>query len=329
MRPTLYMELHPLFFLPVYKYRLWGGEKLRTELHKTYDGEQIGESWEISSIEDSETVVANGEQRGKTIDDLIEKFGESLLGTSVYERFGPHFPLLIKFIDAKIPLSVQVHPNDEMAQIRHNSSGKNEMWYIMQADDNAEIIMGFKGDIDSDTYTHAVNNGTILDLLNTEKVTSGDVFHIPTGRIHAIGAGILLAEIQQTSDITYRVFDYDRIDKRTGKKRALHTELATEALDFKGYDSYRIPYSLTKRAEVPLLNTHFFKTRIIELKGRLFKDYNNNDSFVVLICVAQKAKLIYDKEVYTLEVGQTVLLPACINTITLEGQSARILEVSL
>jgi len=223
---------NPLKFQPLFKYRIWGGDKLKTQLHKNYEGDNIGESWEISDVENDETQVLEGDFKGYTLKALIKEFKGEFLGESVYEQFGESFPLLIKFIDAKTPLSIQVHPNNKMAKERHNSFGKNEMWYIMQADKDAEIIVGFEEEINKDQFKNHLDNKTVLDVMHHETVKKGDTFYIPTGRIHAIGAGVVLAEIQQTSDITYRVYDYDRVDKATGKTRDLHNDLAIDVLDF-------------------------------------------------------------------------------------------------
>jgi mannose-6-phosphate isomerase len=212
------MNLYPLKFTPISKYRLWGGNKLNTFLNKGFTGDNNGESWEISDVKGDETKVANGEFSGKTLKELSKQFKGKLLGNNVYETFGTEFPLLIKFIDAKTPLSIQVHPHDHIAKERHNSFGKNEMWYIMDADDNAEIIVGFNKQLDKKTYSEYLENNNVLEVLNSVKTKAGDAFNIPTGRVHAIGAGVLLAEIQQTSDITYRIYDYDRVDKTTGEK---------------------------------------------------------------------------------------------------------------
>jgi len=198
------LNLYPLKFQPLFKYRMWGGEKLKTVLNKAYSETSIGESWEISDVKDDGTLVSNGALQGKSIQDLIAAFGADFLGKKVFNKFGTEFPLLIKFIDAKTPLSIQVHPSDELARERHQSFGKNEMWYVMQADQDAELIAGFQKNITKNEYTSILEKGTILDVLHSQKVKSGDVFNIPTGRVHAIGAGVLLAEIQQTSDITYR-----------------------------------------------------------------------------------------------------------------------------
>ncbi|MEJ2112711.1 MAG: class I mannose-6-phosphate isomerase, partial [Flavobacteriaceae bacterium] len=237
------MELYPLKFTPISKYRIWGGNKLNTVLNKGFDGENIGESWELSDVEGNETLVSNGKLKGKTLKELTAHFKHEFLGKSVYNAFGLDFPLLIKFIDAKTPLSVQVHPHDHIAKERHNSFGKNEMWYVMYAETSAEIIVGFNKALDKKSYSKYLKNNKILEVLNIEKTKEGDAFNIPTGRVHAIGAGVLLAEIQQTSDITYRIFDYNRIDKATGKERELHNDLALDVLDFEVHESYTSSYN--------------------------------------------------------------------------------------
>lgn len=323
------MKLYPLSFTPIFKYRLWGGEKLRTQLNKVYEGMQMGESWEISDVKGSETKVASGPLVGKTLDDLIAHFGADFLGKEVMERFGTHFPLLIKFIDAKTPLSIQVHPDDQRARDRHNSRGKNEMWYIMQADEDAEIIVGFKEDTNPATYKQAIGNGTLLDLLNIEKTHPGDLFHIPTGRVHAIGGGVMLAEIQQTSDITYRIYDYDRVDAKTGKKRDLHNDQAIEVIDFKGRDSYKTPYVIKNNQGVEVMCTPYFKTTIISISQEVACDYTPIDSFIILMCVDGTLQLEWEDTPYQLNKGETLLLPATIKRVLLKSDQARVLEVRL
>ncbi len=322
------MALYPLQFRPLYKYRMWGGEKLKTILNKEYSETSIGESWEISAVKNDETVVSNGSLEGKTIKELIAVFGADFLGKSVYERFGNDFPLLIKFIDAKTPLSIQVHPSDELAKERHDSFGKNEMWYVMQAEEDAELIAGFDKKLTKQEYINTLESGDILDVLHAEKVQSGDVFNIPTGRVHAIGAGVLLAEIQQTSDITYRIYDYNRVDAKTGETRELHTEQAVDAIDFKVHDSYKTNYTTPINKANELVYTPYFKTNILKLEGDLTQDFSKTDSFVIVMCVEGDFELIYNNEKYVINTGSTILLPAVIDQIQLKG-NAKVLEVSL
>ncbi len=323
------MNLYPLFFTPLFKYRLWGGTKLRTELNKQFDGDHIGESWEVSGVAGSETVVSNGALSGKTLNELVAAYGEDFLGAEVMAKFGFRFPLLIKFLDTEKPLSVQVHPNDELAKKRHNAYGKNEMWYVMDAEPDAEIIVGFENDTNPEDYTKAICEGAILDLLHKENVSKGDIIHIPAGRIHAIGAGILLAEIQQTSDVTYRVYDYDRIDAKTGKKRDLHREEALAVLDYKGYDNYKTPYSVSVNKTVPVIQDVYFKTAVLKLEGDLKRDYSKNDAFTVLICVDGNTTFIHEGVTYSLNKGQTVVLPAQVHNIYFVAANATILEVTM
>ncbi len=323
------MILYPLKFNSIYKHRIWGGDKLKTILHKKYTGENIGESWEISDVHNDETEVSDGDLKGFTLKQLIQKFKGDFLGQKVYDSFGKDFPLLIKFIDAKTPLSIQVHPNDSLAKERHNSFGKNEMWYVMQADDNAELIIGFNQEVEKDIFTKHLDNATLPDILNTEKVTTGDTFYIPTGRIHAIGSGVLLAEIQQTSDITYRIYDYDRVDIKTGKKRELHTDMALETIDYKKSDSYRTTYETKKNVSNRLVHTKYFKTNLILVNSKLTKDYTAIDSFVIYICVEGSLMLECNDKSYQLNKGETILIPAALNHLTLVSVSARVIEVTI
>jgi len=323
------MQLYPLQFKPIFKYRLWGGDKLRTVLNKTYEGDHMGESWEISDVQESETIVTNGWLKGYSLRKLIAEFKEDFLGTKVYQRFGNEFPLLIKFIDAAKPLSVQVHPNDELARARYNSFGKNEMWYIMQAEGDAELIVGFNKDIDQNIYEQHLIAGTLLKILNTEKVHSGDVYHIPTGRVHAIGAGVLLAEIQQTSDITYRIYDYNRVDAKTGLKRELHNEQARAAIDYTAQTRYDTSYRLEKNVSSPIVHTPYFKTNILVITEEQELDYSTLDSFIIYMCVSGNLKLTYMSQEYHIQTGETILLPAAIQKVTLMASEARVLEIHL
>lgn len=322
------MNLYPLKFQPLFKYRMWGGEKLKTVLNKAYSETSIGESWEISDVKDDGTLVSNGALQGKSIQDLIAAFGADFLGKKVFNKFGTEFPLLIKFIDAKTPLSIQVHPSDELARERHQSFGKNEMWYVMQADQDAELIAGFQKNITKNEYTSILEKGTILDVLHSQKVKSGDVFNIPTGRVHAIGAGVLLAEIQQTSDITYRIYDYNRVDAKTGKTRELHTKQAVDAIDYTVEKSYTTDYQLKANTSQKLVHTPYFTTNILELSGSIEENHKSKDSFVIYMCVSGEANLQYNAITYSLQAGETILLPASIGGFKLNG-NAKLLEVSL
>jgi mannose-6-phosphate isomerase len=321
------MALYPLKFQPLFHYRIWAGEKLKTVLDKEYTATSIGESWEISSVPNSETQVVNGDLKGKTINQLIELYKADFLGDEVFNRFGKEFPLLIKFIDAKTPLSIQVHPNDDLAKERHNSFGKNEMWYVMESDENSELIIGFNTELDKKKYLETINNGSVENVLNSIKVTEGDTFFIPAGRVHAIGAGVLIAEIQQTSDVTYRIFDFNRVDKKTGTKRELHTDLSVDAIDFDLQQDYKTNYSLGEKKN-KLVHTNYFKSDILIVKGELILNISKKDSFKILICVEGDLKITYQNKNYLLKKGETILIPASLNEdIKLSTTHAKLLEV--
>lgn len=321
------MPLYPLKFSPIFKYRIWGGNKLKTVLNKNYDSENIGESWEISAVDGDETTVSNGNLKGYTLKQLILEFEDSFLGKNVYKRFGNEFPLLIKFIDSEKPLSIQVHPNDELAKKRHNSFGKEEMWHILDTEKDAELTVGFKDSITKDTLMEYVKSNTITNILNIEKVQKGDTYHIKGGIVHAIGAGVLLAEIQQTSDITYRIYDYDRIDSRTGKKRELHTEQATEAIDFKTFTSYKTEYNSVQNTANSLVNSPYFKTNFLPVKGSIKRDYSAIDSFIIYICTNGKLNINTKKDSEIILKGECILIPASIKHVELNADSATLIEV--
>lgn len=323
-------NLYPLKFHPISKYRIWGGDKLNTVLNKGFEGENIGESWEISDVKGDESIVSNGFLEGKSISALIHEYQESLLGKSVFEKFGSEFPLLIKFIDAKTPLSIQVHPHDEIAKTRHNSFGKNEMWYIMDADETAEIIVGFNTSLTKEKYQEYLNSDRVLEIMNTVHTKAGDAFNIPTGRVHAIGSGVLLAEIQQTSDVTYRIYDYNRIDKATNQKRALHNDLALDVLDFNIQEEYKTVYTNTENQFNELIHTPYFKTNILRFSEKIEKVYAQLDSFVILIGTKGNADLIVDEKTYQIKAGETLLIPASINKILfIPKETTEVLEVYL
>ncbi|MFN3941978.1 MAG: type I phosphomannose isomerase catalytic subunit [Flavobacterium sp.] len=323
-----YTALYPLKFTPLLKYRIWGGNKLNSVLHKGFTEENIGESWEISGVPGDETLVSEGILAGKTLKQLIQEYQDKLVGKHVYDTFQDQFPLLIKFIDAKTPLSVQVHPHDIIAKERHQSFGKNEMWYVMDAEEDAEIIVGFQTELTKEKYTEFLNNDQILNVLNTVKTKAGDAFYIPTGRVHAIGAGVLLAEIQQTSDITYRIYDYNRVDKATGKTRELHNDLALNVIDFKVHDNYKTSYEFIENQSNPLIYTPYFKSNILRLTQPITKDYTTIDSFVIYICTNGSFDLVANQNTYSLQKGETILIPASLKNLgLLPCDNAEILEV--
>ena len=205
MRADLYL----LKFEPILKEKIWGGAKLKNLFNKKSISAKTGESWEISDLENNASVVANGPLAGISIQELLKEYKAELVGKKVFENFGIKFPLLIKYIDAAENLSIQLHPDDVIAKEKHNSFGKTEMWYIVQADEGAELILGFKEPISKSKYVELVESNELPQALNRVKVAVGDAFIIPPGLIHAIGEGVVLAEIQQTSDVTYRIYDWD------------------------------------------------------------------------------------------------------------------------
>ena len=323
------MKLYPLKFDPVFSYRIWGGEKLREKLGKKYTEKSIGESWEISAVRDHETAVSQGTLKGKNLNQLLEEFGSDLVGKKVYQAFGNEFPLLIKFIGASKPLSIQVHPSDELAKKRHASFGKNEMWFVMEADQGAELILGFREELDMEAYRKLLQEGGLTGAMHRQKVERGNAFYIPTGRVHAIGAGVMLAEIQQTSDITYRIFDYDRIDAKTGKKRELHTDQALEAIDFEVRERYETEYEKERNRRNKLIHSPYFKSNFLSIDRKYRLDYSNLDSFVILMCVGGKAELSCHGSSYDLTLGQTILIPADHQELELLTDGVELLEVYL
>ncbi|MFO8234219.1 MAG: type I phosphomannose isomerase catalytic subunit [Bacteroidales bacterium] len=322
-------ELYPLKFKPIYKEKIWGDQRLKSVLNKDIPADKkIGESWEISAVQDNISVVSNGFLAGNNLQELLEVYMADLVGEKNYEKYGIEFPLLIKFIDADDVLSIQVHPDDELAKKRHNAYGKTEMWYIIEAEDNGELISGFNREITKAEYLENLKNNTLPDILNKEKVKTGDVFFLPSGRIHAIGAGILLAEIQQTSDVTYRIFDWNRKDQ-DGKPRELHTELAIDAIDYNYYDSYRTEYELKKNKTSNIVKCDYFTTNILQLDKITEKELIKLDSFLIYMCMDGKAEIEYHEgEMETIEKGETILIPASIDHLKIKPQpDCKLLEV--
>lgn len=320
--------MHPLRFIPQYQYRLWGGGKLHTQLGKDCPSEGMGESWEISAVDGFGSVIKDGPWEGKSLPEMIDEFPEEILGKKCIARYGNTFPLLIKFIDARLPLSVQVHPNDELANKRHNCNGKNEMWYILDADPNAELILGFTENMDPKRYTKLLTEGRIEDVLHREKVTAGDVVNVPAGLIHAIGGGVLLAEIQQSSDVTYRVYDFNRIDPKTGETRELHTHQAIDALDFSAHKKHKINYSKDLNRVNTILKTAYFTTAFLPIEGAYPMDYSKRAAFSILICIDGTLTVTSNDHILSLEKGQCVLIPAALNEVVFQGK-AQLLDVTV
>jgi mannose-6-phosphate isomerase len=321
-------ELYPLKFEPILKDKIWGGSGLVKKYGKKADpSRSIGESWEISAVAGDISIINNGFLAGNNLEEIIEVYMGDLTGDAVYEKFGNEFPLLIKIIEANIDLSIQVHPGNQLARERHNAYGKTEMWYILESKPSSRIYTGFAKPITPEIYKKALENGNLADLLNVESIEKGDVFFTPAGRIHAIGAGTTLVEIQQTSDITYRIFDWNR-KSPDGEYRELHTELAVNAIDYSASGKNKIRKELNQDKTENLVSCEYFITNIIQFSSLIRKDYNIIDSFVVYICLEGEFLIHWDKGAEIVTKGETVLLPAMITDVVLEPRpEARILEV--
>ena len=317
--------LYPLKFQPILKDKIWGGQKLQQLLHKSISSTKAGESWEISDVEGDTSIVANGPLKGTSLKTLMDTYTSDLMGAKNFRQFGNKFPLLIKFIDAKQDLSVQLHPNDKLAKARHNSFGKTEMWYVVQADPASNLIVGFNQEMTPELYVKHLEDKTLQSILNFDAVKAGDTYFIEVGRIHAIGAGVLLAEIQQTSDITYRVYDWDRVDA-DGNERELHNDIALEAFDFDMPDNFRVQYAPKSNVSTELVSCPYFTTNVLEVTETISKQ-NTQDSFVIYMCVEGKANLEVDGIVTEFSMGETVLIPACIETFSISSNHAKLLEV--
>ncbi|MCF4101185.1 class I mannose-6-phosphate isomerase [Gillisia sp. M10.2A] len=317
---------YPLKFTPILKEKIWGGNKLREILNKDSNQENLGESWEISGVSGDISVVENGSLKGTNLNELIATYKGKFLGEKIYKKFGKDFPLLIKYIDAKTALSVQLHPGDELAKKRHNSFGKTEMWYIMQADENANINVGFKETISKEDYIKHLEENKITEVLNFEDVNKGDSFFINTGKVHAIGAGVLLAEIQQTSDITYRIYDWDRTDN-DGNARELHTDLALDAIDFEKKDDFKLNYDKVENESSNIASCEYFTTNYLPVKGNLKKDYSNTDSFIIYMCVDGNAAITVNGHAEAIKQGQSILIPAENKEVLISSPGCELLEV--
>lgn len=302
--------LYPLTFRPIFKDKIWGGDKIHSVLGKEYPGlPNCGETWEISAVEGNVSVVSTGPLAGKDLRNLMEEYGAALLGGRILAKYGKNFPLLVKFISAADDLSIQVHPGDEMAQRYHGSYGKTEMWYVLDADPGARLISGFVRPVTREEYLEYFESGRLEQLLLSVPVEKGDCFFLPPGRVHSIGRGILLAEIQQSSDVTYRIYDFDRTDA-SGHRRELHVEQALRAMDFSASGDPKTHYRQTDAGAVALVECPYFGTDLLKTGGRFARDYSDAGSFVMLTCVEGNGKIVTRGGETTIAKGQCVLLPA-------------------
>ncbi len=319
--------LYPLVFSPILKPILWGGNKICSFKEITPEQDGIGESWEISHVKNNVSVVSNGSLKGKSLDDLMETYGVDLLGKEVYKRFGKSFPLLIKFIDAKDTLSIQVHPNDRLARERYNSNGKTEMWYVIDAASDTSLYLGFTNPLTPEEYVKSVGDNSFIDKLVKYDVHAGDVFYIPAGRVHSIGAGCFIVEIQQTSDITYRIYDFDRKDTQ-GNSRELHAELAKDAIDYGIYPNDKLKYIPKKNTIQHLVDCSHFTTNLIDIEENKTINLKERDSFSIYICTQGKLFLTDDLgNEMMIHQGQTVLIPAITQSITFKpSEECKLLE---
>ncbi len=320
--------LYPLKFKPVFKDKIWGGRKVKEVLGMDYGPlPNCGEVWLLSGLWDEQSQIANGDFEGDEINDLVETFMGDLVGESVFDKYGEQFPLLLKIIDANDWLSVQVHPDDELAERRGSGNGKTEMWYVMQADENAELVMGFNRELTRMDYANILKNNSLQQALNHEPVKADDVFFIPAGRVHALGPGIMVAEIQQTSDTTYRIYDWNRIDA-AGMPRELHIAQSVEAIDGTMPARYKTEVADVMNKTVPVVDCQYFVTNLLRLQGEMQKDYANLDSFVVLMPMEGKFALTWENGAIFVNTGECVLIPNLIKKVTIRAeQHCKLLEV--
>ena len=319
------MKFYPLTFEPIFKERIWGGTKLKVYLNKSFKSNKIGESWELSTVANDVSVVSNGKFAGLNLNELIEKYPTEILGSKSIEKFGLEFPLLFKFLDAKEDLSIQVHPNDELAKQRHNSFGKTEMWYVMQADENSRLVVGFKNKTNKKEYLKHLEDKTLVTILNETPVKKGDTFFLETGTVHAIGAGVLIAEIQQTSDITYRLYDWDRVDVK-GIGRELHNDLAVDAINYEETNT-KVTYNSERNESVNLVDCPFFTTNILEVSGT-YNWKKKKESFTVFMCTEGSFVLVTSNSKSEFKKGDTVLIPAILEEFQFIGETS-LLEITI
>ena len=322
--------LYPLKFTPLFKDKVWGGEKIRTELGLDFSPlPNCGEAWVLSGVPGSQTMVSNGFLEGNELNEIMEIYMDDLVGEKAFERFPGQFPILVKFIDSNDWLSIQVHPDDALAAKRKIGNGKTEMWYILDADKHAELISGFSREVNQKVYLDHLEQKQLKEILNVEAVQRGDVFFMPAGRVHALGPGVLLAEIQQTSDTTYRIYDWDRVDSE-GNARELHTELALEAIDFTVQETYRTTYPRAKNQTVSLVECPAFTTNLLEFDHSIEKELNYIDSFIIYLCTEGECSIQFLQGSEVIKKGEVVLIPAMMEHLFLVPQpQAKVLEIFL
>lgn len=310
-------ELYCMKFNPIYKQKTWGGTNIKEILKRDVDLPTIGESWEISTVDNNQTIIKNGLLKGKTLKEAIAQFKEKLVGFEIYSKYNSDFPLLIKFIDAREPLSVQVHPNDEYARKYHDAYGKSEMWYILRAKPNSKINLGFNKALGKKVVDEIFKSNQIENYLNDITVKSSDSFFVQAGKVHSIGANIFLLEIQQSSDITYRIFDYDRIDTVTNKKRELHKAQALNVIDFNASIPNKNIYSRNLNVQNQLCHTPYFKSNIWFINETINKNLCDFDCFIILICLEGKCMISCNNQNTQLIKGETVLIPAAMDKVSI------------
>ncbi len=317
--------LYPIKFKPIYKTKVWGGSKIRAIKGDKKVPDNCGESWEISAVQGDVSIASNGFLKGNSIEEIVEIYMGELVGDKVFETFGIEFPILLKIIEAQENLSVQVHPDNKTAAERHNAWGKSEIWYILDADKDATLISGFNTDLNSKLLFDAINAGNFEKYVNQPVVKSGEVYYIPAGRLHSLGKGITLVEIQQTSDVTYRVYDYGRVG------RELHLDLAEEVIDYKHIHDVKTKFSHIPDKANAIIKNEFFTVNFIPLMNSVLKDYYELDSFVIYYCINGEVSIITEgNDNLKIRKGETVLIPAAIKNLTLIPQSySELLEVHL
>jgi mannose-6-phosphate isomerase len=321
-------DLYPLKFEPILKEKIWGGDTLQRHFGKKAERtRKIGESWEISGLREDLSVVSNGFLAGNTIEELIEVYMGDITGDIIYDRFGVEFPLLIKLIDAREDLSIQVHPGNELAMKLHNAYGKTEMWYILEASPDSNISNGFSKTINRDILLKHIKENTLINIINTEKVTVGDSYFIPSGTVHSIGTGTVIAEIQQASDITYRIFDWNRKGP-DGSTRELNIDLAIDAINYTSSGNSNIQKKALLNNTVNIVTCEYFSTNIIYFNKSLIKDYNLIDSFIIYLCIEGEFIINWEDKKEIVAKGETVLLPAMIKDVVLEPKGVtKLLEI--